>query len=420
MNISYSKGFALIWLIWSVNGFAQGLTFQDALNIALQQAPILMVNQAQTDAARSAAIPAGALPDPQLALGIDNLPIQGADGFSLSRDFMTMQRVGLMQAFPNMAKLDARVSAAEGKVALAEAQTRLVKLQVMQETAVAWIARSAIERQLRLMTELEQENKLFDQAVRARFAGGKGMASDTLMPRQEAAAIAERRDELDARHSQALAQLTRWLGEAAERELIGEIPDWPISQDSLAHGLHRHPELDLFMPKKQVLDAEVAEAKAEKIPDWAVQLAYQKRGAAYSDMVSLQVSVDLPLFSGSRQQPKLEAKMSERMALNAEHAVALREHTAMLNSDLAEYQRLLNAEQRTLEVLLPLAEEKVSLTLAAWRSNQTDLSSLVSARKERLETRLKAIALKADRQQLAARLHYTYSQDTLNDAELQP
>lgn len=404
---------AILFLVVPYEAEAAGLSFDEALELALHQAPIIAANEAQLEAARQSAIPAGELPDPQLALGVDNLPIQGSESFSLSQDFMTMQRVGLSQAFPNLAKLDARVAAAEGRVALAEAQTRLVRLQVLQETAVAWVNLEAIDRQLARINELEDENRLFERAVRARFAGGSGMASELLAPRLEAAQIAERRDGLESSHAQAVAQLKRWIGEPANQPLTGKAPDWPINRETLSHGLHRHPELDLFDPKTHVLDAEVAEAKADKIPDWALQLAYQRRGPAYSDMVSLQVSVDLPMFAGTRQQPKLEAKLSERAALQAERSATLLEHAAMLEATLAEHRRLSNAVKRAREILIPLAEEKVSLTLAAWRSNQTDLPSLIDARKERIDAELKAIALEGEQKQLAARLHYTYSEEIL-------
>ncbi|WP_445366641.1 TolC family protein [Methylomonas sp. BW4-1] len=412
--------FAMLLAVLPCKVMAVGLSFDNALALALREAPVLTANEAQTDAARQAAIPAGELPDPQLALGIDNLPIQGADRFNLSRDFMTMQRVGVSQTFTNPYKLDARTAAAEGRVALAKAQTRLTRLQVLQETAMAWISREAVERQLARIAGLEDENRLFEGVVKARFAGGAGMASELLAPRQEAALIAERRDELDSRHAQAVAQLKRWIGEAASQALIGSAPDWPINREALSHGLHRHPELDLFDPKNRVLDAELDEAKADKIPDWALSLAYQRRGSAYSDLVSLQVSVDLPVFSGSRQQPKLEAKLLERNALAAERQAALQEHTAMLETGLAEHQRLSNAVKRAHEVLIPLAEEKVSLTLAAWRGNQGDLPTLLAARRERIDAELKAIALEGERRSVAARLHYAYGEQTLEDAEPQP
>ncbi len=414
--------FSALWLLVSLPelGWSLGLSFDDALNLALQETPQLSANQAQTEAARQLTTPAGELPDPQLAVGVDNLPIQGGDSFSLSRDFMTMQRVGLMQAFPNGAKLDARVAAAENRVALAEAQTRLSRLQVLQETAVAWINRHALEQQLAVLNGLEQENHLFERAVLAKYSGGAGMTSELLTPRQEAALIAERRDELNSQLAMALAQLKRWIGSAANQPLNGDIPNWPITPESLAHGLHRHPELDLFDPKTRILDAEVAEAKAEKIPDWALQLAYQRRGPAYSDMVSLQVSVDLPIFAGSRQDPKLAAKLAERAALADERKAALLEHGAMLESALAEHQRLAQAVQRSREVIVPLAAEKVTLTLADWRGNRADLATLAAARRENIEAQLKAISLENQRRQLAARLHYTYSEQTLSQTEPQP
>jgi len=81
--------------------------------------------------------------------------------------------------------LTARVAAAAGRVALTETQARLIRLQILQETAVAWIAREAIERQLTLIIELEDENRLFDRAVRAQFAGGGGVASELLAPRRK-------------------------------------------------------------------------------------------------------------------------------------------------------------------------------------------------------------------------------------------
>jgi len=406
----------LMSALLSMSANADELSFAKAQELALQEAPVLLANQEQIDASRQAAIPAGELPDPQLAIGVDNLPIQGADSFSFSRDFMTMQRIGLSQAFINPAKLDARVDAATGRIALAEAQTRVLRLQVQLETAVAWINLESIQRQLELVKELDYENRLFQQAVQARYAGGAGMAAEVLTPRQEAALIAERRDQLESNRTQTRAQLKRWIGEAAAWAISGTTPDWPINLEALSHGLHRHPELDLFEPKTQVVNAEVAEAAAEKIPDWALQLAYQHRGPAYSDMVSLQVSVDLPVFPDSRQQPLLAAKLHERTALQAEHQAALQEHTAMLESALAEHQRLLNAEKRSKELLLPLAEEKVNLSLAAWRGNRGDLPTLLAARRERIDAKLKTISLETERKQLAARLHYTYSEDTLKNA----
>lgn len=396
------------WVGLASNAWAQSLTFQRALETAVMDTPALRAYAAQVDAARYSVTPAGALPDPKLAIGIDNLPIQGQDRYSLTRDFMTMQRIGIMQDIPNAAKRDARISAATGRLELAEAQARLARTGVLRETASAWIARHTVEQQLVRIEALVAENLLLASAVRAQLAGGKGTAVDTVMPRQEAAMIDERRDELTARRLQAIAVLRRWLGATADMPLAAEPPNWNLDRDSLGHALHQHPELALFGPKIRVLDAEVAEVQAGKRPDWGVDLAYQRRGPEFGDMVSVQLRFDLPVFSGARQDPQIAARQAERTALDAEREAALREHTAMLDADWSDYQRLLNASRRQRETMLPLAEEKVQLATAAWRSGKGALADVIAVRRERIDAELKAIAVEGERLQMAARLHYAY------------
>lgn len=220
--------------------------------------------------------------------------------------------------------------------------------------------------------------------------------------------IEARRDELRARRAQAIAALRRWIGAAADSPLTGAAPDWPISPEALWHGLHQHPELAAFAPKARVLEAESAEARAAKKPDWGLELTYQNRDEQFGDMVSLQVSFDLPLFAASRQNPQIAAKHAEQLALDAEREALLREHAAQLETELAEYQRLNNAIERQRDVLLPLAEEKVALTLAAWRGGQGSLMELVAARRERIDAGLNMLAFEGERRQWAARLHYSY------------
>jgi outer membrane protein TolC len=400
---------ALLACLYPVFTFGDSLTFNDALSLAVSQAPVLSARASQIDAARQAAIPAGELPDPRLAFGVENLPIEGPDRFSLTRDFMTMERVGLMQEFPNQSKRKARIDGALAKVTVMEAKSQIARQVVLREAAVGWIARHSIEQQLALLDQLSAENELFARAVRASYAGGKGTATQLVMPRQEAAMIDERRDRLVVRRARAVAALRQWIGLAAELPLSGSMPILALNQDYLTHRLHQHPELVAFESESRVLDAQVAEAAADKHPDWALELSFQNRGSRYSDMVMMQVSIDLPLFSESRQNPRVAAKVAQRQALNAERETSLREHQAMLEGDFAEYERLRRSATRFNDVLIPLSEEKVSLALAAWRGGQGNLSDVLAARRERIETRLKSIAISGTREELAARLHYSYA-----------
>jgi cobalt-zinc-cadmium efflux system outer membrane protein len=390
---------------------AQGLSLADAIALELRESPTRIASSEQVEAARQAAKPAGALPDPRLLLGIDNLPVDGPDQYSFSRDFMTMQRIGVMQEFPSRAKLGARVAGAQGRIAVAEAQSRLTRLDVIRQTAMAWIARSTAEQQLTQIDSLAAENRLFEAAVRARLSSGQGMATDAVAARLEAALIEERRDELRAQREQAIAVLRQWIGSpAAELPLTGDAPDWPIDREVLQHRLEHHPVFALLDAKGRALDADVAEAEAAKRPDWSMEMAYQRRGPQFSNMVSLQVSVDLPVFAGSRQDPQIAARRAERRALDADREAEVREHAQMLESDLAEYHRLRRAVDRQRDVFLPLADEKVTLAMADWRGGKISVMEVIDARRERIDAGLKMIALEGERLQVAANLHYTYDE----------
>lgn len=137
---------------------------------------------------------------------------------------------------------------------------------------------------------------------------------------------------------------------------------------------------------------------------------YQRRGPEFSNMVSLQVSFQLPLFAGSRQDPMIAARRAQVRQLEDEQEAALREHKAQLETDLADYQRLQRAVQRSRETLLPLAEDRVRLALADYRAGKSPLSEVLTARRQRVETRLQDIDLQGQLAATAARLHFAYGE----------
>jgi outer membrane protein TolC len=395
---------------------AEALTFEDALATAVREAPMLRATAARIAAAHHAILPASELPDPSLILGLDNVPVEGSDRFSTGADFMTMQRIGLMQEFTSTAKRRARADMASAQEALMQSDERETRQTVLRETALAWIARDTWEQQLAQVMEWQRDNELFDRVVRARLAAATGPMSDTLLPQEEAATIATLHDQVSAGAEQARAQLRRWVGDAADQPLGGGVPHWSIDTTDLTHKLHQHPELLSYNSRARVLDAGIAESRAATRPDWDVTVAWLERGSGFSDMAMLEVRVDLPLFTGSRQTPMVASKLADRAALDAERDASLREHAATLEVELSEYHRLLRLEQRYTDTLLPLADKKVDLAMASWRSAQGSLTEVIAARRERTATRLQAITTTGQRQLIAARLHFAYGDIDIDQA----
>ena len=87
---------------------SESLSLESALQLAQMRSSLLLAQDSAATASRQMAVSAGQLPDPTLKLGINNLPVTSSDRFSLSRDFMTMRSVGVMQEFTRSDKREAR------------------------------------------------------------------------------------------------------------------------------------------------------------------------------------------------------------------------------------------------------------------------------------------------------------------------
>lgn len=73
---------ALLIAPWVAAAAPAEVSLQEAIRRATQHTPLLEARRAAVEAAREESHRAGALPDPMLSIGIDNLPITGRDAWS--------------------------------------------------------------------------------------------------------------------------------------------------------------------------------------------------------------------------------------------------------------------------------------------------------------------------------------------------
>lgn len=387
---------------------AAGLSFANALQQAEANAPDLKAGAARRDGAREAAAAADALPDPRAFVGIENLPVEGADRFSLQRDGMTMQTVGVMQEFPNGGKRRAQAAIAQAEAEQEEASLTLTRNNVRRETATAWLRRYYLQQQLEVLAALRQDNQTLQQAVEAQVRSGRKRAADALLPRQERLVLENRQDDIQRDIALADVSLRRWTGLVETPTLEGAAPRFDFNPDVWREHLQHHPELLRFRPEQDRARAELQAATAGARPDWGVELAYQHRGDAFGDMMSFQVSADLPLFSRSRQTPRIRVRQQLLASLEAEQESMRREHRERLEADIATLTALERQRERLEKEAIPLAKEKVALELSAYRAGNGELSAALSARQELRELELQQLALQAQSQMLAASLHYLF------------
>lgn len=162
------------------HAYAQPLTLDTALNLAEQYSPTLRANSAQIEGAENVVSASGILPNPKLFVGLDNYPVSGDAAWSVTREGMTMQKIGVMQDFPNRAKRQAEVDLAKAELGSANAQTEILRIELRQKVASAWLKRFYLERKLALYDELFSENRLLSQITQTQVISGRTIIADAL------------------------------------------------------------------------------------------------------------------------------------------------------------------------------------------------------------------------------------------------
>jgi len=69
--------------------------------------------------------------------------------------------------------------------------------------------------------------------------------------------------------------------------------DLNLNPASLDTQLEHHPQIAVLNKQIEIAQADAKLAQANKTADWSVELAFQQRGAAYSNMISVEVSIPL-------------------------------------------------------------------------------------------------------------------------------
>jgi outer membrane protein TolC len=356
------------------------------------------------------AVSASQLPDPVLRAGIDNLPVNGPDAWSLERDFMTMRRIGVMQEYVSSAKRVARQERGEREARRWEAEAEMSRTEIRTDVAIAWYDRLFVSRTEQLQQALQQEVAMQRRAAEAQVISGKGSAAEVLTV--DALLIQSRDRVIAARRQQqvAIAKLTRWLGADASRPLAGaeRIPSEAEVIALPEHDLHNIPHLRVLAGQLDVAEAEVEVAEQNRSPNWSWEVAYQQRGPAYSNMISVGVSIPLPIARADRQDRELAARLAQRDQARDQLADARRRYVSEFDTMRIEWLGLRERQRELESALLPAVRQRVDAVLAAYGSGQQNLAAVLEARRAEVDARVQILELERDSARLWARLRYTY------------
>ena len=333
-----------------------------------------------------------------------------------------MQKIGIMQDFPNRAKRLAEVELAKAELGSANAQTEILRIELRQKVASAWLKRFYLERKLALYDDLLSENGLLSQITQTQVASGRTMVANTISPRLDKTILLDQKDDLLRDINKAKLELHRLISEDSSgtteiESLPTQEPIINFDTSRLYHHLHQHPELKAFQAEKQTVEAKLKQAQALQKPDWGIELAYQHRAPEFGDMIGVQLTTELPIFSKKRSGPLIQAALAEQNRITADQEIKYRDHLTMLDEGLSDLKALERQIQRTVQSTLPLAKEKVTLQLASYQAGKANLSDVIETRQALLNQRLRLIDLQQQQAIIKAQLYFSFVEPTLNHAE---
>ncbi len=386
------------------------LTLSEAQRLAADRSRQLAAQDFAVTASRELAAAAGQLPDPTLKVGVENLPVNGPDQFSLTRDFMTMRRIGVMQEFTREEKRQLRAQRFEREAEKSAAERGAAMATIYRDTALAWLDRYYAEAMAAVIAEQIGAARLEIEAAETAYRAGRGPQADIFTARSVVVALEDRSSEIGRRIRTARIALARWIGEAAEAPLgarpdIGAIHlDLRTLDTQVAH----HPQIALLAKQSEIAATEVRMAQANKKSDWSVELMYSQRGSAYSNMVSVEVAIPLQWDQKNRQDREVAAKLAMADQAEAQREDALRAHIAEVRSMLQEWENGRERRARYERDLVPLARERTRAVLAAYGGGKSGLNDVLVARRNEIEVRMQALQLEMETARLWAQINFLF------------
>ena len=375
------------------------LTIAEAGDLALSGEPGAAALLDSAEALQERAVAAGQLPDPMMRVGLANFPVSGG-GFST--EGMTQAQLGFRQAFPRARSLESDQFESQARALTFNADAR--KRDVLQATRHAWLDTYYAQQAEVLLTESRPFFADLVTITRSLYSVGRKSQHDVLRADLELSRLDDRLIELSRVRESSRAMLSRWLGDEAYRPLATSLPAWQDlpALEQLREQLASHPALEAADAGVGARQAAVRVAEERKKPGWALDVGYGYRdgylpsGEPRSDFVSVAVTVDLPLFSGNRQDRRLAAALSERRAAINTQA----ELSARLGSELnAEYARWQDLSRR-LELyetrLLGQSRSQAEAALLAYQSDAGDFADVMRAYIDDLNARIAYLRLQVD------------------------
>ncbi len=418
------------------------LTLAETVKLSKLNDPWLLGNQHTQQSLESMSIAAGTLSDPKVSVGLANFP---TDTFDSGQEAMTQIKVGVSQMFPRGDSLAIKKEQLEllGGQYPYQRQDRKAKVTVL--VSHLWLDAYKAQQSIALIND---KRALFEELANVAQASyssalGKTRLQDIVRAQLELTRLDDRLTTLSQHNDMFRARLSEWLSDyfvdnrlqtslvesqklSTSFVLARQLPDTQLANPQLYREvtetdpqilfdyLSDHPAVNAIGQKIKASSSAIELAQQKYKPEWGINASYGYRdndpmGNDRSDLFSVGVTFDLPLFTSNRQDKLVESAVSRTEAVKTEKSLLLRKLIASFETTKAQLVRLNQRQQLFQQQLLPQMHEQAEASLTAYTNDDGDFAEVVRARIAELNAEINALNIDVDRQKTIIQLNYLFT-----------
>jgi cobalt-zinc-cadmium efflux system outer membrane protein len=404
-------GLGCIALAMAATAWPDPLTLAEAESIAVVTDPSIQAFEARASAMEELAVAAEQLPDPRLRMGAMGLPV---DTFDIDQEPMTQLQIGIQQQFPAGKTRQYRGEQMRKRAGRFTADSEARTLAAVRDVREAYVGVMLKQRQQTILEESREIFRDLADIIGDYYATGRAQQQDVLRAALELSRVEERLNKITQQEEQTRARLEELIGPPAYRDLA---PDWPAlaeprAAEGIIAGLAMHPRVVTLSREIEAAQSGEKIAQQQYKPSFAVDLVYGGRsahrpdGSTLPDLVSVMLSMSVPLFTARRQDRVVAARVAETSAATFMRDDLLRQMRSQVELNAAALERQRERLELYTATLLPQAEFNAAASFEAYQQTVGDLTKLMRARITEYELRLDQANLIADELVSRARLLY--------------
>ncbi|HAS6084285.1 TPA: TolC family protein [Vibrio vulnificus] len=422
----------------------QLLSQSDPLTLLIEQALANDASRkqifAQSQAMRESGVAASTLMDPKLKVGFGGLPV---DSFKFDEDPMTNISVGLMQQFERGSTLELQSKKASQQADGMALQVAAREREVANGITQLWLELGYQQQAERVLLENQRLMRELESFISTNYSIGKSEAQDLLNAQLQVSQLEEKLQANQQMQRRILSQMSEWLGSEwlyqqrdlkASNQLNWDALERLLSASSTTQHfaqLAQHPMVQMANANIAVSQTQVELAEQSYTPQFGVEVMYAYRqannmkGEPASDLVSAYLTMDIPLFTGNRQDRAHAAAQYQVGAAQSQKDLLLAQMNAKVNALLVDRSDLEQRLERYQNTLLEQAKARTKAVERGYQNSTAQFNDVIAATRDELAVELESQRLLTDLNQVNSNLAmllggftYTVAQPELADIDV--